>query len=307
MASNETPRIISLGVLNADFVMELGKDLIGKKKMGKQISISAGGYGSCQAIAAVRCGVSTAAVGRVGDDIFGVQIQNTLQEEHVDCRFLKQMEGYSSGLAAIIAEEGKESVSIDFLGANFKMTNEDVDQCRQAVRQAELVMIYMGPAVMEVSAYMVETANQSRTPVLLTPSAFTSIQDGIWEKVDYLVMNLGQAAELCGLQEESVKTARIAAGMLAGQVRRAIVIHMDGDGVLVAENGSFAALDAMPDSKIIDYSGATAFFAGVFAAELVKGHCVQEAAIKAHRAAMLCMAEIGTYASFPTADQLKVL
>ena len=154
---------------------------------------------------------------------------------------------------------------------------------------------------------MVEVANQSRTPVLLTPTLFTGIQTGLWQKVDYLVMNLTQAADLCGLTEESVRTARIAAGMLSGQVRKAIVIHMDKGGVLVAENGILTTLDVMPESKVVDYSGATAFFTGVFGAELVKGNTIQKAAIKAHRAAMLCMEKVGTYASFPTAEQLKRL
>lgn len=307
MSKDRMPEIVSLGVLNVDFVMELGKDLIGKKRLGKRISISAGGYGGCQAIAAVRCGVSTAAVGRVGTDIFSYQIEKTLKEEQVDCQFLHETEGDNTGLSAIIAEEGKESVSIDFLGTNFQITDEDIDQCRDAIQQAKLVMIYMGPAVMEVSAHMVEAANQSHTPVLLTPTMFTDIQQGLWQKVDYLVMNLTQAAELCGLTEETAKTARIAAGMLSGQVRRAVVIHMDGSGVLVAENGILTTLDVMSESEVVDYSGATAFFTGVFAAELVKGNSVQKAAIKAHRAAMLCMAKVGTYASFPTAEQLKQL
>lgn len=307
MSEDKVPEIVSLGVLNVDFVMELGKDLIGKKRLGKRISISAGGYGGCQAIAAVRCGVSAAAVGRVGTDIFSYQIKKTLQEEHVDCQFLRETEGDNTGLSAIIAEEGKESVSIDFLGTNFKITNEDIDQCRSAIQRAKLVMIYMGPAVIEVAAHMVEVANQSRTPVLLTPTVFTGLQEGLWQKVDYLVMNLTQAADLCGLPEENTKTARIAAGMLSGQVKKAIVIHMDASGVLVAENGVLTTLDVMPESKVVDYSGATAFFTGVFGAELVKGSSVQKAAIKAHRAAMLCMAKVGTYASFPTIQQLKVL
>lgn len=44
MLEYETPQILSLGVLNVDFVMELGPERVGKKKMGKQISISAGGH-----------------------------------------------------------------------------------------------------------------------------------------------------------------------------------------------------------------------------------------------------------------------
>ena len=71
MLEYETPQILSLGVLNVDFVMELGPERVGKKKMGKQISISAGGHGCSQAIAAVRCGVPAAAIGRVGSDAFG--------------------------------------------------------------------------------------------------------------------------------------------------------------------------------------------------------------------------------------------
>ena len=52
MPQNNFPRIVSLGVLNLDFVMELSNEMIGKKKMGRQISINAGGHGSSQAAAA---------------------------------------------------------------------------------------------------------------------------------------------------------------------------------------------------------------------------------------------------------------
>lgn len=307
MLEYEPPKIVSLGVLNVDFVMEFGNEWIGKKRMGKKISISAGGHGSSQAIAAVRSGVPTAVVGKVGNDAFGLQIKNTLQEEHVNCNFLTQVDDDHSGLATIIVEEGRDIVSIDFLGTNFKMANGDIDRCRETIENAELVMIHMGPAVMEVSAYMVEVANQTHTPVLLTPIYQSDIQKDLWQKVDYLVMNMAQAASLCGLKGENAKTARIAASMLAGQVRKAIVIHMDDYGVLVVENGIATTLDTSTDCKVVDYSGATAFFTGVFGAELVKGKTVQEAAIKAHRAAMFCMAKVGVYASFPSAEYLAAL
>lgn len=307
MPEYELPKIVSLGVLNVDFVMELGKERIGKKKMGKQISISAGGHGSSQAIAAVRSGVSTAVVGRVGNDAFGQQIKDTLEEEHIDCRFLGQIEGDHSGLATIIVEDGWDNVFIDFLGANFKLCRQDIEQCRDAITQAELVMIHMGPAAMDVSTHMVEVANQCRTPVLVNPAIYSDIPEHLWEKVDYLVMNMAQAAALCGLKGETVKTSRIAAGMLSGKVKRAVVIHMDEHGVLVAENGILTVLDTAADSKIVDHSGATAFFVGVFAAELVKENSVHTAAIKAHKAAMLCMEKVGVYASFPTGEVLSSL
>jgi len=307
MLENSPPQIVSLGVLNVDFVMELGKERIGKKKMGKHISISAGGHGSSQAIAAVRSGVSTAVVGKVGNDAFGLQIKNTLQKEHINCSFLTQIENDHSGLATIVVEDGLDNVFIDFLGANYKLCQADIDQCSGAISTAKLVMIHMGPAVMDVSTYMVEVANQCRTPVLVNPAIYSDIPEHLWEKVDYLVMNMAQAAALCELKGENMKTARIAASMLSGRVKKAIVIHMDEHGVLVSENGISTILDSNSDHKIIDYSGATAFFTGVFGAEVVKGKSVQEAAIQAHRAAMFCMEKVGVYASFPTAEELEAL
>lgn len=307
MLENKPPKIVSLGVLNVDFVMELGSERIGKKKMGKQISINAGGHGSSQAIAAVRSGVPTAVVGKIGKDAFGLQIQTTLQEEHVNCSFLTRVEDDHSGLATIIVEEGQDNVFIDFLGSNFKLTKQDIDQCREVITQAELSMIHMSPAAMDVFMYMVEVSNQCGTQVLLTPSASLEIPWELLGRVDYLVMNMAQAASLCNLKGENAKTARIAASMLSGRVKKAVVIHMDGGGVLVAENGISTTLDTATDYKIVDPSGTTAFFTGVFGAELVKGKTVQEAAIKAHRAAMFCMAKVGVYASFPSSEYLAGL
>lgn len=305
MLEYETPQILSLGVLNVDFVMELGPERVGKKKMGKQISISAGGHGCSQAIAAVRCGVPAAAIGRVGSDAFGQQIVSTLQAEHVNCDFLTQTDNAHSGLATIIEEAGLDNVFIDFLGANFQLTNEDIDQCLSAVEQAKLVIIHMGPAAMDVATHMIELADRCHTPVLVNPTAYADIPDHLWEKVDYLVLNMSQAAGLCGLKEENSKTARIAASTFGGRVRKAVIVHMDGNGVLIAQDGILRTLDQGASYQIVDYSGATPFFTGVFGAELVKGKSIQAAAIKAHRAAMLCMEKVGVYAAFPTVEQLE--
>lgn len=307
MDEKRAPSIISLGALNVDFVMELGPDKVGKKRMGRQISINVGGPGSNQSIAAVRSGVPTAIVGRIGNDAFGRQIRDTLQAEHVDCRFLIEMEHVHSGLATIIVEEGHENVFIDFLGSNFKLDRRDIDSCKDAVADSSLVMIHMGPSSMDVSAYMAETANRCHTRVLVTPNVTASVPDALWENVDYLVMNIPQAAALCGLKDESPKTARIAAGMMSERVRGAVVIHMDNYGVLTAENGILTTLDTAASCRIADVSGATDFFTGVFGAELVKGSSVQTAAIKAHRAALRCMEKVGVYESFPSKEYLKSL
>ena len=110
---------------------------------------------------------------------------------------------------------------IDFLGANYELTNEDIDHCKDAICQADLVMIHMGPAIMDVATHMIELANECHTPVLVTPSVMTAdVPLHFWKKVDYLAMNLAQAAAISCLSGENAKTARISASILSNQVRQ---------------------------------------------------------------------------------------
>ncbi|QAT50049.1 hypothetical protein EQM14_09855 [Caproiciproducens sp. NJN-50] len=307
MPGMESPKIVSFGVLNVDFVMELGNETIGKKRIGKQISINAGGHGSSQAIAAVRDGISTAVIGKIGDDAFGQQIEATLRKEKVDCRFLSKMQGVHSGLATILVENQKENIFIDFLGANYKLTKEDIDLCCHVIQTAELVMIHMGPAMIDVAYHVVDMANEYHVPVLVCPSMSIKIPQQFLEKVDYLVLNLSQASSICGLNDETVRSGRIAASLLSSIVRKNVIVQMDANGVLVSDNGLYSIMNSVPEQKIVDYSGAIDFFVGVLAAEIVKGKTVQEAAIKAHKAAILCMQTVGVYASFPSAESLETL
>ncbi len=76
-------------------------------------------------------------------------------------------------------------------------------------------MIHMGPAIMDVATHMIELANECHTPVLVTPSVMTAdVPLHFWKKVDYLAMNLAQAAAISCLSGENAKTARISASIL---------------------------------------------------------------------------------------------
>ena len=59
------------------------------------------------------------------------------------------------------------------------------------------------------------------------------------------------------------------------------------------------------DCKFKTFGCGAAVATSSMATELVKGKSIQAAAIKAHRAAMLCMEKVGVYAAFPTVEQLE--
>ena len=120
-------------------------------------------------------------------------------------------------------------------------------------------------------------------------------------------MESGSSLRLCGLKGKMPRLREFLPAFSPARFAALLMVQMDDAGVLVAENGVINIMDTSTGCKIVDYSGATSFFTGVLAAELVKNKSIPEAAIKAHRAALLCMEKVGVYSSFPSAETLTSL
>ena len=69
--------------------------------MGKNFSVSAGGKGGNQAVAAARLGAEVAMVGSLGADALGDQAIERLRKENIDCQHVMRDSEQASGVALI--------------------------------------------------------------------------------------------------------------------------------------------------------------------------------------------------------------
>lgn len=302
----ESPDILTLGVLNVDIVMELSHKIIGGKIIGEEISLNTGGHGCNQAIGIARRGVSVGILGKLGDDAFATQIKNTLEKEGVSLQLLLDAKSTNTGLGIIMIEKEKQNTYIDFLGANYDMTPEDIDTFEPYIEKCRMVVIHLGFSTYPAALRLIELANKYGKTVVVNPSSSTDMKENLLKKIDYLVLNYAKASSLLDMAIDNLKGARVAANLLLNQIKKAIFVQMDDQGVLVATQEEFTVLDAYSGSELADMSGVTDFFTGVLSAELVKGASLSAAALKAHRAAMICAGKVGVYTAFPTEEEMGV-
>ncbi|MCY4669503.1 MAG: PfkB family carbohydrate kinase, partial [Rhodococcus sp.] len=118
-----TPRIVVVGSINMDLTTSVSRfPAPGETLLGTAFATAAGGKGSNQAIAAAKAGGDVSFVGAVGDDGFGTQLRETLQDAGVDTALLRSVDG-PSGVAAITVSADAENNIIVVPGANSSVTS----------------------------------------------------------------------------------------------------------------------------------------------------------------------------------------
>jgi len=293
-----------LGVLNVDMVLETGSEIIGNKIMGRRVSTHAGGYGCTQSFGCSRCGVPSAVIGKIGNDAFGRDILDTLVLEQVDHSLVEILPDEKTGLSTIIVRPGETNMYLDFLGANFKMDSEYIESKKEQIELFQFIGAHIGVATVQSSMKLLELAEHYGILSAINFSTAAIPKSIFTIKPDYLILSLNTASMLCGFPVHNLKGARVATAYLLPHVKKAVIFQLDQLGVLVSTKYGVDMVDATPDQTIIDPSGMSDFFLGVFVAQMVKGESIFNSAAKAHQAAMYCGRRIGVYESFPSRKEL---
>lgn len=302
----ERRSIVTQGVLNIDFVLEASDRMVGEKIVGNKFSLHAGGHGTTLSVAAARDGAEVTVLGKVGGDLFGSQIAESLSAEGVDCSLLRTAAQSNTGLGAIVVQDGKDNMYVDFLGANYGLTAEDMESCSERIGASSLVVTHMDRSCLAASRRLVQLANERGVPTIVYPSPLTlSDLEGL--DIDYLILTFSNVQDLCGFPVSNVKSARLATNALSKCARKAVLFQMDTFGVLIATPEKWLILDPRPESRVVDRSGMTDFFVGILAAELVQERSLEEGAIIAHRAGILCGEKVGVFEAYPSRETLAGL
>jgi ribokinase len=290
--------VVVIGSLNVDLTIGVPRaPARGQTLLGEDVRRGPGGKGANQAVACARLGRSVTMIGAVGADADGDWMVGLLRDEGIETGAIRRV-GSPTGQAVIFVEPDGESTIVVSPGANDRLTPEGLDSERDTIMSARCVL-----AQQEVSLAVVERAARlARGLFVLNPAPSRPVSAELLRRVDVLVPNRDELADLCGVVPSSdLKAIEAMARSIKGP--RVVVVTLGGDGALVVEPDSSVLVPAEPVVSV-DATAAGDTFCAALVDALLDDLTPVEATRWATRVAAVTVTRRGAIDSIPRRSEV---
>ncbi|MFL5686801.1 MAG: ribokinase [Chloroflexota bacterium] len=311
-------RVIVVGSVNVDLAAHAERlPAPGETLTGATFSEHDGGKGANQAVAAARLGATTAFVGAVGRDAYGLRARAALDREGIDLTGLRTLDG-PTGVALILVDARGENMISVASGANAALTAADVTEALEALAPEVGDVVLVGHEIPTLAAkHALRLGRAAGATTVFNPAPANGVDRSTFGLADVLTVN---RIELATIVADDAALSGRAAGADARPLEAARTLlqpNAAGDGVadaVVVTLGSAGAIVVTRDAEPIDLAarevgaidavGAGDTFAGAVAAGLAAGQDVTGAARRAVAAASISTKRAGAREGMPTVEEL---
>ncbi len=293
--------IVVIGSSNTDMVIRVPRlPEPGETVLGGRFSVSAGGKGANQAVAAARAGGRVAFISKVGQDDLGKRAIEGFQREGIDIsRMCRDMEA-PTGVAMIYVDpEGENCIAVA-AGANEQLTPQDILSADELIADASVLLVQLEIPLKTVEK-AVRMAVESRTKVILNPAPAQHLSSEILRSVAVLTPNETEASILLGTEING--DYERAAAKLREKGVETVIITLGSKGAFVSDN-DFTGLVSAYDVKPVDTTAAGDVFNGALAVGFAENKTIKEAVQFASAAAAISVTRPGAQASAPSAKEI---
>ncbi len=300
--------IVVVGSINLDLVA--GADHIprpGETVIGTNFSTFHGGKGANQAVAVARLGYPVSMVGTVGEDVFGVQLRQSLANAGVDTTFVNHVAG-SSGVALITTGRQGENNIVVIPGANGQLTPQLVQQAASAMQNAGFLLTQL-EIPLETVEYLAAFAERHGIPLMLDPAPARELPPALLRKVTWLTPNETEAGVLLDVKvgkEEEEDVARCAtADQLLALGAKNVLLKLGDRGCVIAPGQQAKERVSAFTVDAVDTTAAGDAFNAAFAVSLLRNKSTVDSAIFASSVAAISVTRRGAQASLPTGSEVE--
>jgi ribokinase len=293
-------QVIGLGQACVDYLGRLNtfphED--GKAEL-TDLHIQCGGPASTALVTLSRLGISTAFLGSISDDPFGMKILNNLKSEKIDVSCLKSTPGYTSQSAFIaITREGEKRTIFWHRGTVPHLAKRDVD-----ISQFPKARILHTDGLMVKAS--IEAAKQAKSLGMTVVMDAGTMREGskeLCKLVNILIASETFATPLVG-QDAPHDTALHSLRNLGPEQ---VVITLGARGSVGLNNQGIVRQKAFPISAV-DTTGAGDVYHGGYIYGLLQGWDMHECMRFASATAALKCAEIGSQGGIPNLKNINAL
>lgn len=291
-------KILVIGSSNTDMVIKTGNfPAPGETILGGRFMMNAGGKGANQAVAAARLGGLVTFVGKTGDDIFGKQAVQQMEDEGINVDFVVVDQENPSGVALITVDRNGENSIVVAPGSNGTLSPDDFDNAICELDSSDYILMQLEIPISTVE-YIAQVSVQRSKKVILNPAPAANLSGELYKSLFLITPNETEAEILTGIKVTDYKSALEAATYLHEKGVEIVVITLGPEGAFLLKDGKSQMIKA-PKVQAIDTTAAGDTFNGALVVALSEGKSVAEAIAFANKAASISVTRFGAQSSVP--------
>ena len=133
--------VVCLGASVMDMVAYVDKmPAVGETVLGNSFGTSFGGKGANQAVTAAKLGASVSMISKLGNDSIGDNYMENFQTLGMDTTHVLRTDEASTGAAVITVDAAGDNAISVVMAANNLISEEDVENARQTIADAKLLV-----------------------------------------------------------------------------------------------------------------------------------------------------------------------
>lgn len=292
-----------IGSTNVDMICQLDHlPAMGETVVGGTFMQTYGGKGANQAVAAARAGGEVTFVTSLGDDNYAPLCLDNFRRDGIDVSGVICRKGVSTGVALVMFDQQGRNYLAIASGANHAITPTDIENCKEQIAESALV-IMQNEISPDAALRAIDIATHARVPILLNYAPVGNTPIPVSSRVQCLVVNENEAAQLSGQDVRTAEQVKAAARILKEMGPAVVIITLGAEGSYVL-HGQHELVVPAHKVKVVDTTAAGDTFCGVLGVALLEGMDWLESTRFATAASAISVTRMGAQPSIPTRAEI---
>ncbi len=295
-------KILVIGSLNMDLVTMTSKHpKLGETIIGKRFFEISGGKGGNQAVASGKLGVDVTMLGTVGRDSYGAKLIENLRGNNIDVSYIRKVEA-STGIATIVVDDNAHNTIIVVPGANFAITEKDIDNTISLIQDADIVLLQLEIPFAVVKHVLVK-AKAYGSITILNPAPAQELTEQVLKNIDFLIPNEIELELLSGMPTSNKEEVLHAGRTLIEKGAKNIIVTMGENGSMYISKERNFTIEIQKVNAVDSTAAGDSFIGGVVRM-LVEGKGIEEAMQFGAKVGAITVTKKGAQSSLPTYEEV---